>query len=163
MNPVIGLILVDATRDGVLAAAERAALLSRVGSHDLLIAAEPPHSVNRAPEGHDAIDLRLAEEKRERKAQRRAWLVRKNGPIDTGDVVKHAPTGEEWVVAYIDGPRLSWLGWPPGLALVSDCTLVEKATLEQRIRVLRQLAESQHHGSARARETLEREGLTVDA
>lgn len=42
----------------------------------------------------------------------------------TGDTVRHGPTSEEWVVAYIDGDRLAWCGWPSGEALLSDCTLV---------------------------------------
>lgn len=40
-----------------------------------------------------------------------------------GDHVKHLPTGEEWVVAYVDGDDLAWCGWPDGLARVSDCVL----------------------------------------
>ena len=34
--------------------------------------------------------------------------------IDTGDTVKHGPTGETWVVAYVQGDRLAWCGWPEG-------------------------------------------------
>ncbi len=48
--------------------------------------------------------------------------------IDTGDIVLHGPTEERWVVACVQGDRLSWVGWPEGTALLSDCTLVEKAT-----------------------------------
>jgi len=28
--------------------------------------------------------------------------------IDTADHVHHAPTGEDWVVAYVEGDRLAW-------------------------------------------------------
>ncbi len=135
------------------------ALLAGVGPRGPLIPTGPaPRSATRG-DGYDRERQRLAAAKRERKARRRAWLV----TIDTGDVVKHRPTGEEWIVAYVDGPHLSWLGWPPGLALVADCRLVKKATAAERVGLLRELAHSQHHSSARARETLEREGVTVAA
>lgn len=57
-----------------------------------------------------------------------------------GDVVKHNPTGEEWIVAYVDGDRLAWCGWPPGEALTSDCTLVRAATDEQHLDLLKEVA-----------------------
>lgn len=60
--------------------------------------------------------------------------------IDTGDTVKHAPTGEQWIVACVQGDRLSWVGWPEGMAYLTDCTLVAKATPEQRDEMLRLLA-----------------------
>lgn len=61
--------------------------------------------------------------------------------IDVGDHVHHAPTGEDWVVRYVRGDRLSWLGWPPGEALVSDCTLIHKASPEERAKVVELLAQ----------------------
>lgn len=48
--------------------------------------------------------------------------------IDTADTVKHIPSGEEWVVAYVDGDQLCPCGWPLTLANLSDCLLVTKAT-----------------------------------
>jgi hypothetical protein len=42
-----------------------------------------------------------------------------------GDIVLHRPTGERWVVAYVDGDYLAWCGWPEGEARVADCDLVE--------------------------------------
>jgi len=48
-------------------------------------------------------------------------------PIQTGDHVHHAPTGETWVVKRVIGDKLEWCGWPPGQAELSDCTLIEKA------------------------------------
>lgn len=60
--------------------------------------------------------------------------------IDTGDVVTHRPTGEEWLVAYVDGDRLAWCGWPAGEAALADCVLTRKATPEQRDELLRQMA-----------------------
>lgn len=62
--------------------------------------------------------------------------------MKTGDIVRHRPLGEEWVVAYVDGDRLAWVGWPPGQALVTDCELVEECSVEESERLLRQLADS---------------------
>jgi len=61
--------------------------------------------------------------------------------IDTGDVVFHAPSGEKWVVAYVQGDRLAWCGWPEGEARLSDCTLVEAATDEAREKLLKEMAD----------------------
>lgn len=60
--------------------------------------------------------------------------------IDTGDSVRHAPTGETWIVAYVRGDRIAWCGWPEGEALLSDCMLLEKATPEYRLQLLRDMA-----------------------
>ena len=60
--------------------------------------------------------------------------------IDTADSVQHAPTGETWVVAYVEGARLAWCGWPEGEAKLADCTLTKKATPEQRDKLLLELA-----------------------
>lgn len=61
--------------------------------------------------------------------------------IDTGDSVKHGPTGETWLVAYVQGDRLAWCGWPPGEARLSDCTLIQKATPEARDKLLKEMAD----------------------
>lgn len=61
--------------------------------------------------------------------------------IDTGDTVKHGPTGETWVVAYVQGDRLAWCGWPPGEAQLSDCLLVQKAAPGYRDKLLRDMAD----------------------
>lgn len=61
--------------------------------------------------------------------------------IDTGDTVKHGPTGETWIVAYVQGDRLAWCGWPEGEASLEHCTLVEKATDDYRTKLLLELAE----------------------
>ena len=57
-----------------------------------------------------------------------------------GDTVLHVPSGEEWLVAYVNGDYLAWCGWPPGEALVSDCRLVEACSAEEHLKLLRQLA-----------------------
>lgn len=46
----------------------------------------------------------------------------------TGDVVRHAPTGEEWEVAWCDGERLAPAGWPSCVARLADCTLTERCS-----------------------------------
>lgn len=62
--------------------------------------------------------------------------------IDTGDHVLHRPTGESWIVAYVQGDRLAWVGWPGGTAAVADCEVIERASPEDRLRVLRNMAQS---------------------
>lgn len=74
--------------------------------------------------------------------------------IDTGDYVRHGPTGETCVVARVEGDRLAWLGWPPGWADLSDCTLVQKAAPGDREKLLRELAAGQHHCAGWARDRL---------
>jgi hypothetical protein len=60
--------------------------------------------------------------------------------IDTADHVHHAPSGEDWVVAYVRGDRLCACGWPHTLAALSDCTLIKKATPAEREQLLREMA-----------------------
>lgn len=45
-----------------------------------------------------------------------------------GDKVHHTPTGEDWIVAYVDGEHMAWCGWPEGEAKVADCTVTEACT-----------------------------------
>lgn len=79
-------------------------------------------------------------------------------PINTGDVVVHGPSGEEWVVAYVRGERLSWVGWPEGLAEVSDCKIVSVATPAVRDALLQQMAKSDGLRGVYARERLAEKG-----
>lgn len=58
----------------------------------------------------------------------------------TGDHVVHRPTGETWVVAYVDGDRLSWCGWPEGRADVADCERVHVATDDEHAALVREIA-----------------------
>jgi hypothetical protein len=67
--------------------------------------------------------------------------------IDTGDTVEHGPTGETWIVAYVEkrpgssyGDVLCAVGWPNTEARLRDCALVQKATPEYRDQLLHQLA-----------------------
>ena len=71
--------------------------------------------------------------------------------IDTGDHVHHGPTGEDWVVAFVDDDRLYWCGWPEGSANLSDCTLTKKATPEERAALIQRLAAMTDISDARAR------------
>ena len=79
--------------------------------------------------------------------------------LDTGDRILHRPTGETWIVACVQGDRLSWCGWPRGTAALSDCTLVKKATAEERHKLLREMAEmsTSDHRQRYAQVVLEKE------
>jgi hypothetical protein len=66
-----------------------------------------------------------------------------------GDVVKHGPSGETWTLAVDeDNGWIYWCGWPPdGCGKVGDCTLVETATDEERVEILRDVARARSdHG-----------------
>ena len=78
--------------------------------------------------------------------------------IDTGDTVKHGPSGERWIVAFVRDDRLAWVGWPEGYANLADCTLVRKATDEERDNLLRQMADARSDDS-RCRYARHRLGL----
>lgn len=67
--------------------------------------------------------------------------------IDTGDTVHHRPTGEDWLVACVDGDELYWLGYPLGLARLADCELRKKATPDDRLMWLRDLAKPERDES----------------
>lgn len=58
----------------------------------------------------------------------------------SGDTVLHRPSGERWLVAYVDGDHLSWYGWPEGLASVADCELVKACSDEAHEASLREWA-----------------------
>lgn len=59
----------------------------------------------------------------------------------SGDHVHHGPSGETWVVAYVDGDRLAWSGWPEGSAEKSDCSLVWCCTDAEHEKHLREWAD----------------------
>ena len=60
-----------------------------------------------------------------------------------GDVVHHVPSGEDWQLACdeVDG-RVQPMGWPECMARASDCRMVEAASDERRLSVLRLVAGS---------------------
>lgn len=74
--------------------------------------------------------------------------------IDTADHVHHAPSGEDWVVAYVRGDCLAWCGWPPGEAALADCTLLKQATQAERDKLLHEMANSGGRLASYARDRL---------
>lgn len=60
-----------------------------------------------------------------------------------GDSVRHKATDETWTVAYVDGERLSWVGWPAGEAKVSDCVLVNECSDEEHVALLKRIEQAQ--------------------
>lgn len=47
--------------------------------------------------------------------------------IQAGSTVRHRPTGEDWFVLGVNktDDRICVAGWPPTMALLSDCELIE--------------------------------------
>lgn len=72
-------------------------------------------------------------------------------PIDTGDVVEHGPSGEQWLVARATSNHVYPCGWPPSRANLSDCTLVTKATPAHRAELLQQIADGNGYHAEWAR------------
>ena len=60
--------------------------------------------------------------------------------IDTGDHVYHAKSDETWEVAFVEGGRLAWMGWPPGQVELKECALLKKASLSERSNCRQSLA-----------------------
>lgn len=61
-------------------------------------------------------------------------------PLRTGDRVLHRPTGETWIVAFVEGGKIAWCGWPDGRADVADCDRIHVATEEEHRQLVRELA-----------------------
>ena len=78
--------------------------------------------------------------------------------IDTGDIVKHMPTGEYWTVACVIGDKLSWCGWPEGQANLEDCELLKSADKNEMRNLLIELANSSpnDHRTIYAKNSLKR-------
>lgn len=51
----------------------------------------------------------------------------------TGDIVKHHPTGETWLLGGADLERdeVYPLGWPPSIGKASDCTMKKACSDEE--------------------------------
>jgi len=62
--------------------------------------------------------------------------------IRTGDRVLHRPSGEHWLVAYVQDDRLAWCGWPEGEARLEDCELERSCTDEQHWKLVEEIAHS---------------------
>lgn len=71
--------------------------------------------------------------------------------IETADHVHHAPSGEVWVVAYVKGDRLCACGWPESLTALSHCSLVKRATPEERMTLLHEMANTSDTDDSRNR------------
>lgn len=61
----------------------------------------------------------------------------------TGDIVLHVPSQEKWTIAFLEGDRLYWRGWPQGYAAVKDCKLVRTCTDVEHGTLLREMANMQ--------------------
>lgn len=48
--------------------------------------------------------------------------------LERGDIVRHVPSGEEWLLLRVKDDYVYPAGWPPSRALAADCVLVSKAT-----------------------------------
>lgn len=71
-----------------------------------------------------------------------------------GDIVHHEPSGEDWVVAYVDGEDLAPCGWPDSLARAADCWLKKSCTDEEHLKWLRDISKADGRRGRRAREAL---------
>lgn len=57
--------------------------------------------------------------------------------LRAADIVHHAPSGDDWVLAVDEeNGRVQPCGWPPTMADAKDCTLTTPATAEHRIVML---------------------------
>lgn len=63
-------------------------------------------------------------------------------PIRTGDVVKHLPSGETWLVAWADQYEVICCGWPESMARITDCELVIVCSDEEHWDLVRKIADS---------------------
>jgi hypothetical protein len=62
--------------------------------------------------------------------------------IDTADHILHRPSGETWLVAMVEGDRLTACGWPESMVPVAECELLRKATPAERVKLLHDMARS---------------------
>ena len=59
--------------------------------------------------------------------------------IEIADHVHHGQSGEDWVVARVTDEHVYPAGWPESRALLSDCTLIHKASRDSRARLIADL------------------------
>lgn len=62
--------------------------------------------------------------------------------VNCGDAVLHRPSGEKWLVAAADRERdeIMYCGWPEGVAKLSDCDVIRRATPEASAKLHRELS-----------------------
>lgn len=78
--------------------------------------------------------------------------------IDIADRVHHGPSNENWIVAAVTADSIYWCGYPfGGCAELSDCTLIKKATPDEKDKLIRELSimSGDEYPIAHAREILE--------
>lgn len=63
------------------------------------------------------------------------------------------------LVAYVDGDRLAWCGWPPGEALLTDCELVKSCSDAESLDLLKAIASPNHQDKRGRMARLELEAL----
>lgn len=83
-------------------------------------------------------------------------------PYRAGDVIRVPSIDEEWLVAYADRTHVWCLGWPLSGVRHDECELVEKASDERHVELLKEIASSRSGDirTSHARYELERMGLT---
>lgn len=74
--------------------------------------------------------------------------------IGTGDIIRHIPSGEKWVVAYCERGRVCCCGWPETLAKREDCELRRKAEPHEVERILNEMKKLRDSRGEYARRTL---------
>lgn len=74
--------------------------------------------------------------------------------IRCGDHVRHIPSGQVWVVAYVDGDRLAWCGWPAGEAPLANFKRVKECSDADHRHMLKQCAASDGKRQRRAADAL---------
>lgn len=77
-------------------------------------------------------------------------------PFRAGDIVKHRPSGETWVLACDEDDR-AWVlpaGWPESLAVSVECDLLTAATDVERSDMLREVAKGTGYRASVARNQL---------
>jgi hypothetical protein len=85
-------------------------------------------------------------------------VIGKQHRFRTGDVVKHEPSTEEWVLATDEHNGRVWTyGWPESPANVDELSLIEAASDESRLKSLRDFAKHDGPRGSCARAQLEAE------
>lgn len=75
-------------------------------------------------------------------------------PFRAGDHVLHRPSGETRLVAWCNGPDLSWCGWPDGIARTADCDMVKAASDQEHVEALKMIAGGTGQRAIRAKSAL---------
>ena len=95
-------------------------------------------------------------------ASRSPVVGAQGGEPELGDTVRHIPSGEEWLVAYVRDGKLAACGWPDELVPASDCVLVQRMPLGKKLDLRRELSRSTGHRAEHARALLRSACLTYE-